>query len=226
MDPDMSKRISVTATDSHELDAWRSDPTGTSKGGIVILHAIYGLTNLSWAMCATFGPARDLRPLLRDAALYDRIAKNTVHGYDQTDKGRDSYVALNKEQILADVAGCAAALRPGPVAISGFCTGGSWAWVAAQELPFDASVNCYGSHVHQRLDYKPACPTIMHYGDADKVVPIDGVKAIQAANPDVTIHIYPGAGHAFFNPEQISHDPDRAGLLLSRSVAFLEEVFS
>lgn len=223
MDPDMSKRISVTATDSHELDAWRSDPTGTSKGGIVILHAIYGLTNHMGDVCDIWAGQgfTAIAP-----ALYDRIAKNTVHGYDQTDKGRDSYVALNKEQILADVAGCAAALRPGPVAISGFCTGGSWAWVAAQELPFDASVNCYGSHVHQRLDYKPACPTIMHYGDADKVVRIDGVKAIQAANPDVTIHIYPGAGHAFFNPEQISHDPDAAGLLLSRSVAFLEEVFS
>ena len=223
MDLKLSTRISVTATDGHQLDAWRSDPAGTSKGGIVILHAIYGLTNHMGDVCDIWAGQgfSAIAP-----ALYDRTAKNTIHGYDQTGRGRDSYAALTKEQILADVAGCAAELRPGPVAISGFCSGGSWAWVAAQELPFDASVNCYGSHVHQWLEYKPACPTIMHYGDADKVVQMDGVKAIQAANPDVTIHIYPGAGHAFFNPEQISHDRDAAALLLSRSVAFLEEVFS
>ena len=41
----MSKRISVTASDGHELDAWRSNPDGVAKGGIVVLHAIYGLTS-------------------------------------------------------------------------------------------------------------------------------------------------------------------------------------
>jgi carboxymethylenebutenolidase len=222
MDPDMSTRISVTATDGHQLDAWRSDPHGAAKGGIVVLHAIYGLTNHMGDVCDIWAGQgfSAIAP-----ALYDRIGKNTVHGYDQTDRGRESYAALTKDQILADVAGCAAALRPGPVAISGFCTGGSWAWVAAQELPFDASVNFYGSHVHQWLDYKPACPTIMHYGDADKVVVMEGVKAIQAANPEVTVYVYPGAGHAFFNPEQVNHNADAAALALSRSVEFLEGCF-
>ena len=219
----MSTRISITATDGHEFDAWRSDPAGTSKGGIILLHAIYGLTNHMGDVCDIWAGQgfSAIAP-----ALYDRTAKNIVHGYDQADLGRASYAAINKDQILADVAGCTNALRPGPVAISGFCTGGSWAWVAAQELPFDASVNFYGSHVHQWLDYKPACPTIMHYGDADWVVPMEGIDAIRAANPAVTVHVYPGAGHAFFNPEQKSHDPDAAALLLSRSVAFLDHQFA
>lgn len=221
----MRTKISVTASDGHELDAWRSDPSGKSKGGIIVLHAIYGLTSHLGDVCDMFaehgftaiGPA-----------LYDRIGKDTVHPYGEVGgaAGRDSYASLTKEQILADVAGCAAALRPGPVAISGFCTGGSWAWVAGQELDFDAQVNFYGSHVHQWTEYSPKCPTIMHYGDSDRIVPLEGVKAIQAANPDVTVHIYPGANHAFFNPEQDYHDPDAASLLLSRSVAFLEECFS
>jgi len=219
----MSNKISVTATDGHQLHAWRSDPDEARKGGIVILHAIYGLTNHMGDVCDIWAKQgfSAIAP-----ALYDRTAKNTVHGYDQTDKGRDSYAALTEEQILADVAGCAEALRPGPVAISGFCTGGSWAWVAAQELPFEASVNCYGSHVHQWLEVKPNCPTIMHYGDSDWVVEMKNVDAIQAANPEVKIHIYPGAGHAFFNPEQVSHDADASALLLSRSVEFLESQFA
>ena len=219
----MSNRVSITATDGHVLDAWRADPDGTAKGGIVILHAIYGLTGHMGDVCDMWAGAgfAAIAP-----ALYDRIGRNIVHGYDEQEKGRASYGALTREQILADVAGCAAALRPGPVAISGFCTGGSWAWVAAQELPFDASVNCYGSHVHKWLDYKPACPTIMHYGDADWVVPMEGVEAIRAANPEVTIYVYSGAGHAFFNPEQASHDPAAAALLFSRSVDFLERQFA
>ena len=45
----MSTRISVTASDGHQLDAWRSDPDGSPKGGIVILHAIYGLNFLRMA---------------------------------------------------------------------------------------------------------------------------------------------------------------------------------
>lgn len=219
----MSTRISVTASDGHTLDAWRSDPSGTATGGIVILHAIYGLTDHMGDVCDIWAEQgfSAIAP-----ALYDRTAKNTVHAYDENELGRQSYAALTKEQILADVAGCAEALRPGPVAIAGFCTGGSWAWVAAQELPFDASVNFYGSHVHQWLEYSPKCPTMMHYGDSDWVVPMDGVEAIRAANPDVTIHVYPDAGHAFFNPEQASHDAEAAALLLSRSVAFLEEQFA
>lgn len=218
----MSKRITVTAADGHELDAWRADPAGTAKGGIVVLHAIYGLIDHMGDVCDIWAGEgfSAIAP-----ALYDRIGKNIVHGYDEPDKGRDSYGALTREQILADVAGCAAALRPGPVAISGFCTGGSWAWVAAQELPFDASVNFYGSHVHKWLDYKPKCPTIMHYGDADWVVPMEGIDAIKAANPEVAVYIYPGAGHAFFNPEQKSHDAAAAALALRRSVDFLDSGF-
>jgi len=219
----MSTRISVTAGDGHVLDAWRSDPDGQSKGGIVILHAIYGLTDHMGDVCDIWA-GRGFSAIA--PALYDRTGKNIVHGYDQPDQGRASYAALTREQILADVAGCAAALRPGPVAISGFCTGGSWAWVAAQDLPFDASVNFYGSHVHKWLDYSPKCPTIMHYGDADWVVPMAGIEAIRTANPGVTLHVYPGAGHAFFNPEQKSFDADAAALALDRSVAFLESRFA
>ena len=45
----MSQKITLTAADNHDLDAWRSAPDarvkgGKAKGGIVLLHAIYGLT--------------------------------------------------------------------------------------------------------------------------------------------------------------------------------------
>lgn len=222
----MSRKIVLTATDGHTLDAWRSDPPGTAAGGIVLLHAIFGLTRHIGEVCDMFAGAgyAAIAP-----ALYDRTGKNTVHGYDADGReaGRRSYGALDDGQILADISACAAALRSvGPVAISGFCTGGTWAWVAAAELDFDAQINFYGSHIPARLDYTPRCPTMMHYGDADQVVPVPDIEKICAAHPTVTIHIYPGAGHAFFNPEQDSHDADAASLALSRSVDFLNARFA
>jgi len=151
-----------------------------------------------------------------------------VHGYDPAgaDAGRKSYAALTKSQILADVAACAEALSPaGPVAISGFCTGGTWAWIAAAELDFDAQVNYYGSHVASRLDHAPRCPTVAHYGDSDHIVPVSDIDKIRAAYPQVAIHVHPGGKHAFLNPEQASHDPDIAAKAWRASIAFLDERF-
>jgi carboxymethylenebutenolidase len=218
----MSRKIALTAADGHSFGAWRSDPAATARGGIVLLHAIYGLTGHMGDVCDRFAGAgfAAIAP-----ALYDRGGKDRVFGYDPAGQqaGREAYRALTGTGILADIAACADALRPsGKVAISGFCTGGTWAWIAAAELAFDAQVNFYGSHVPKRLAYRPACPTIMHYGDSDRVVPVPDIENIRAANPDATIHVYPGAGHAFFNPEQDSYDADAAALAFGRSIEFLK----
>ena len=221
----MSSKIKITATDGHKLNAWRSDPSDKVIGGIVILHAIYGLTKHMGDVCDIWAKQgfSAIAP-----ALYDRIERNLIHPYgpEGGKAGIETYGTLTRDQILADVGGCVTALRPGPVAVSGFCTGGSWAWVASQMLEVDASVNFYGSHVHQWLEFTPNCPTIMHYGDCDRVVPLSGIENIQTANPGLTVYIYPGADHAFFNPEQDWHDPEASELALHRSVKFLETCFT
>ena len=222
----MSQRITISSTDDHRIDAWRSDPD-TAKGGIVILHAVYGLTNHMGDVCDQFAAegCAAIAP-----ALYDRIGPGIVHPYtaDGVAAGRGSYGALSAEQILADVAAAADALRDtvgntGPVAVSGFCTGGTWAWIAAAELDFDAAVIFYGSQVPAHLDRTPRCPTILHYGDRDRIVPIAEVGKIRAAHPALTHHIYPGGRHAFFNPAQESFDAGAADLALRRSIDFLAQ---
>ena len=66
----------------------------------------------------------------------------------------------------------------------------------------------------------------MHYGDSDAIVPLPDVMRIQAANPDVTVCIYPGGKHAFFNPAQANYDAAAAALALERSIAFLDARFA
>ena len=99
----MSQRITLTSNDDHSLGAWRSDPKAAAKGGIVMLHAVYGLTDHMGDVCDAFG-AQGYAAIA--PALYDRIGPGIVHPYtaDGVAAGRGSYGALSAEQILADVA--------------------------------------------------------------------------------------------------------------------------
>ena len=221
----MAHRITLGAGDGHVLEAWHADAGAEAIGGIVILQAIYGLTPHLADVCDLY--ARDAVSAIAPA-LYDRSGRNIVFGYDEA--GREAGMArretLARATVLADVSAALGRLRPaGPVAVQGFCTGGSWAWVAASALALDAAVIYYGSDVWEARDLVPRCPTILHYGDRDAVVPIDRVEEIAARHPGHRLHVYPGAGHAFFNPDQEPYDRRAAALAHARTLAFLQERF-
>ena len=222
----MADRISITAADGHTFDAWRSDPDGETKGGIIFLQAIYGPTTHLGDVCDMFANAgyAAIAP-----ALYDRTKPNTVFEYDHEGMlgGMEFRENLKEPTVLADVTACADALRPtaGKVAISGFCTGGTWAFISAAELDMDAAVIFYGTDVHDHLDRTLRCPTLMHYGDEDHILPIETVRNIEATYPEAEFHVYPGAGHAFFNPEQKTYHADAAQRARERSIEFLDRQF-
>lgn len=221
----MKQVIRIASGDGHVFDAWRADPSQKQKGGIVVLHAVYGLTDHIGDVCARWAEAgyTAIAP-----ALFDRTGFHGTHPYSRqgADAGIRSFSALTQDDVFQDVEACAAILRSiGPIAISGFCTGGTWAWRSAAVLPFDAQLNFYGSHVPAHLGSAPLCPTLMHYGDMDTIVPPDQVAHIQAAHPDVRIEIYPGAGHAFVNPAQDGFNAGAADRAFARSIAFLDSCF-
>ena len=216
----MAKRISITAADGHILDAWHDVPDGNPKGGVIFLQAIYGLTDHLGDVCEWF--ARDGFEAIAPAT-YDRTERNKVFAYDDHG-GMKFRENLREDTVLLDIGACSDLLRRtnSRVAISGFCTGGTWAWVAANRLNFDAAVIFYGSDIHDNLNQQPNCPTMMHYGDADHVVPFELVQIISESYSDSEFHVYPGAGHAFYNPEQSNHNVEAAALAHRRSVSFME----
>lgn len=220
----LADRIALTAEDGHVLEAWRSAP-GRPLGGIVVLHAIYGMTSHMADVCDLYAEAgiAAVAP-----ALYDRSGRGIVFGYDEAGRGGGmaQRETLDETTVLTDIAAALDSLRPaGPVAVTGFCTGGTWAWIAAARLPLDAAAIYYGSDVYEHRALSPACPAILHYGDRDAVVPFDEVEAIRDAHPGLEFHVYPGADHAFFNPEQESHDAAAADAAHRRSIAFLKTRF-
>jgi len=69
----------------------------------------------------------------------------------------------------------------------------------------------------------PKVPTMLHFGELDAGIPLDGVNAVAAAHPDVPVHIYEGADHGFNCDVRASHHPEAAALALTRTVTFLQE---
>ncbi len=218
-----AQQVTLDVSDGHRLSAWKAEPDGDCKGGVVVLHAVYGATAHMGDVCSRWAAAgyRAVAP-----ALFDRLGPDLVFPYTQAAEGVKRYAALTEAQIFADIQAAAVTANPeSPAIISGFCSGGSWAWRAAASpaLTFSAQVNFYGSHIPALIDLAPRCPTILHCGDSDSVVPLAEVQNIAAQHPDVDLHIYPGAGHAFENAEQDSYDATAADLAWARSIAFLDK---
>ena len=219
-----AQRIDLTAADGHRLSAWLAEPKHAIKGGIVVLHAVYGATTHMGDVCVRWASHgyRAVAP-----TLFDRLGTDLVFPYSKPVEGVKAYAALNEAQIFADIQCAATAASPvGPAVISGFCSGGSWAWRAAAStaMEFAAQVNFYGSHIPELIDTAPRCATILHYGDSDHVVPVADARRIGERHPEVQLCIYPGATHAFANDEQDTYDAEAADLAWQRSIAFLERL--
>jgi carboxymethylenebutenolidase len=217
----MAERITLQAADGHEFAAWRADPPTPARGGIVVVHAIYGLTGHMGDLCDAFAAAgyAAIAP-----AFYDRIRPGILFPYEGADPAERRAVRdrLSETGILADITAAQNALRTaGKVAVMGFCTGGTWGWFAACELSLDAAVIYYGSNVCQHRDRTPRCPVVLHYGDKDHAVPFDDVEKIRTAHPELPLYVYPGVGHAFHNPEQAHYDAEAAATAWRRTLDFL-----
>ena len=123
----------------------------------------------------------------------------------------------------------------GPVGVVGFCLGGGLAFAAATTSRVngrgpDAAVCYYGSPVNDLLGYAESleCPTMFHYGTADAFIPEEKVAEVEEAvggKPQVELHRYEGAGHAFSNwdaPSMYRREP--AELAWERTLDFLRRM--
>jgi carboxymethylenebutenolidase len=109
-------------------------------------------------------------------------------------------------------------VRPDRIATLGFCTGGTYSMILAiHDTSLTCAVLCYVSQlVYPGLDqlkpYHPIdrageirCPTLNVWGDQDAVLTPERrerlEKAFQSGRTPYEMRLYPGAGHAFLNPD-------------------------
>ncbi len=214
----MGKPIKLTAADGHVFDAYRAEPAGRPKGGLVVVQEIFGVTAHMRRVTEQFAEAGFLAVA---PAMFDRIRPGVELPYSDIPGGRALVGQLKGEQTMADVAAAIAAAREGgSVGIVGFCWGGTIAYLAATAQPVEAAVAYYGGMIGSFLDRTPKAPVMYHHGERDMHVPLETVAKIQAAHPAGIFHLYP-AGHGFNCDERSDFDPPSAALAWRRTIEFL-----
>jgi carboxymethylenebutenolidase len=115
------------------------------------------------------------------------------------------------------------ALKGQPVGVVGYCWGGSLAWNAATRLDgVSAAVGYYGGMIPDMVDEQPRHPVMLHFGEEDQSIPIEGVEMLAVVHPDIPLHVYP-AGHGFSCDHRGSYDAESAKLARERTMAFFAE---
>jgi carboxymethylenebutenolidase len=210
----------LTASDGHQLDAYEVHPDGASAS-IVVVQEIFGVNAHIRSVVeryASFG-YRAIAP-----ALFDRGERGVELGYDDAGRARgiELVMPIAFDAAMLDVAAAVDHVSDtGPVAVIGYCFGGSVAWIAACDLPIAAAVGYYGGQIHGTKDRSPRVPTMLHFGELDHGIPLDQVSAIAEAHPEVSVHVYAGADHGFNCDARPQYDARAAAIALGRTLEFL-----
>lgn len=217
----MGDWITLSADDGHELNAYRSAPTGTARGGVVVLQEIFGVTGHIQRVTDQYAAHGYLAIA---PSLFDRIRPGIVLDYSDIDEARSIMTSLDREKVPADIAAAVSAARSaGKVAAIGYCWGGAMADFAACRTDIDAAVSYYGRATVEWLDERPRCPVMYHYGAQDQLIPPELVEQISAARQGHPSYVYEDAGHGFNCDDRPDFRADSAALALERTLGFLEE---
>jgi carboxymethylenebutenolidase len=218
----LGQQFTLSASDAHQLGAYRADPAGTPKGGIVVIQEIFGVNQHIRNVCDAF--AKEGYAAVAPA-LFDRTQRNFESGYTaaEIETARAFIAKPDWDAMLRDTDAAIKELKSaGPIGIVGFCMGGTIAFLAATRLSgLSAAVGYYGGRIVAYADVKPKCPTQLHFGEKDASIPMSDVEIIKQKRPDCEIYVYKDAGHGFHCDERGSFHKDSSDVAWQRTTAFL-----
>ena len=216
----MGHWIELKPEGADPIRAWRADPAGKPRGGIVVIQEIFGVNSHIRDVTDRFAAEGYLAVA---PAIFEHVEKGFDVGYDPDSRARGIAIAgkMDRDQAQRDIAAAIeVAKEGGKVGIVGFCLGGTVAWVAAANQPgLSAAVSYYGGGILSLKDLKPRVPILMHFGEKDQHIPVAGVKEFAAAHPDIPVHVYP-ADHGFGCDQRESYDAPSARLAWTRTIEF------
>jgi carboxymethylenebutenolidase len=219
----MGQMIELTSSDGFKLGAYRAEPAGKPRGGIVLVQEVFGVNN--HIKKTADGYAAD-GYLVLAPAFFDRVQRGVDLGYTQADieAGRAVTQKLSWDDTVRDAQAAFELVKAaGKAAVIGYCWGGTLAWLSATRISGLACAICYyGGGIRNMYDEKPQCPVMFHWGEKDHAIPLDAVQKIEAAHPSATSHRYP-AGHGFNCDERGSYDAGSARLARERTLDFLRK---
>ena len=218
----MGQIIELTADDGHKLHAYKVEPSGNAKAGIVVIQEIFGVNIHIKDVCDRLA---DQGYTTIAPALFDRVKPEIDLGYSEDDLGEGfGYMQeVGNEDPMKDIQAAALNLRShGKVGSIGFCWGGQLAWLASKSVDVDCSVGYYGVAVHDTLQPPPNCPVLLHFADNDTFVPPEAADKVREAYPNMPIYNYP-ANHGFNCDRRDDYNEACAAQAMERTLNFFEE---
>ncbi|MGH7354758.1 MAG: dienelactone hydrolase family protein [Candidatus Rokuibacteriota bacterium] len=220
----MGQDITLKAEDGHSLSAYRANPAGKARGGVVIVQEIFGVNQ--HIRNVSDGYAEDGYAVIAPA-LFDRVERGFQTGYAQADieRGRAVRGKLSIDDAVKDVRAAVNALVTEglKVGVVGYCFGGTLAWLAATRIDgVAAAVGYYGGGIADTANEQPKCATMLHFGETDASIPKEHYEKVMALHPKLPVFVYP-AGHGFSCDERGSFHAPSATQARERTIDFLKK---
>jgi carboxymethylenebutenolidase len=220
--------IAITTADG-DLPAhlWRP-PSGRGPG-ILLLQEIFGISDY---IARRAQDLADLGYVVLAPEIYWRLGESRVeNGPEALEQAFALVQRLDWDSAVKDGAAALDALGrlpevSGGTGIVGFCFGGGLGFNVAAVADPDVLVSYYGSALPSLLHLAPqvTVPSLHHFGLADSYIDAATIAQVEqavAGRPGVVFETYPGADHAFDNPDFPLHDADASALAWRRTVDFL-----
>jgi carboxymethylenebutenolidase len=219
----MGTLIELTASDGHKLKAYRAEPGGKPRGGLIVAMEIFGVN--SHIRSVADGYAAD-GYLAIAPALFDRVQRDYEAGYtpEEIQRGIGVIQKIDLDDTMKDVAAALDNIAgAGKAGIVGYCWGGTVSWKAAASVPgLACAVPYYGGGIPGLIDLQPKVPVMFHWGESDASIPLEKAKAFAARHKDQVHHFYK-AGHGFNCDQRGSYHAESAKLARERTLAFFRK---
>ena len=220
----MGQQINIPTTRTQCIGAYLAQPSGKPKGGIVVIQEIFGVNEHIRQVADRFAAAgySAIAP-----AFFDHLETGVELNYDRGgySRGKALVNELGFDRALEDVASAAEAISSaGRIGTVGYCWGGTVAWRAASKTAgLSAAVPYYGGGMPNFINEKPKVPVMANFGELDQSPTLEQAKAIAKANPQITAHFYPGAGHGFNCDRRGSYNKEASKLARERTLEFFRK---
>jgi len=225
---DMGQFTELKAADGQSIPAYVAQPKGQAKGGVVVIQEIFGVNSHIRAVADRYAQAGYLAVA---PAIFHRTRPNVDLGYTPEDITAGSALkaateALPSPGVMQDIqAAIKHASQAGKVGIVGYCYGGLLSWRAACTLDgLSAAAPYYGGGMTtpDEIARRPKVPVMAHFGDKDKHISVDSVRAFEKAHPEVEVHLY-AADHGFNCDQRGSYNAGAAATALERTLDFFRK---
>lgn len=221
--------ITIAAPDGGSFTGYLAKPATGKAPGLVLIQEIFGVNAVMRRIADDYAK---LGYVVLCPDLFWRQQPGIQITDAEMEKAFGLYQKFDSQKGVGDLIASVNTLRKHPdcngkVGCVGFCLGGSLAYVMAANSDVDASVSYYGIGIAGMLGMAANIkkPLLMHIAEEDSFVPKAEqatVKQALGGNKLVTIHSYPGIGHAFARIGGLTYDKTAADLANQRSAAFLK----